>query len=937
MTHRRKLIEVDLPLDAVNQASRGSNPLTLHRWWSPKPMAACRAVVFASLIDDPSACPEEFPTEERQREERQRLHELVKRLVDRTSTQPGSNGETLAEARYEIARTLARRRNEIAPTDAEGVLAYIREHAPPLHDPFAGGGWIPLEAQRLGLRVFATDLNPVPVLINKAMIELPPKFKHQPPINPEADPLRMTVSSGQDSRRLEWRGAWGLANDVRYYGRWIRHEAYKRIGHLYPPAKMPDGRETPAAAWLWARTVRCQNPACGIRMPLVKTFQLSKKKTKKQDSRHWIRPIVDRQAKEVSFKVQNHSQGVPSGGTVDGRSALCIACNTVAPLSYVREQGRAGKLTDQLTAIAAKHDGRWLFLSADSTHTTAADLDSPRWHPIGSLPNKARSISVQGYGFTEWYQVFTKRQLTLLVTLSDLVPTVHDLIVEDGASPEYADAIVTYLAIAISRSAASNCSMTRWRHDNLNIEAAFANQGVGMTWNFAEGNPFSESSRNWLLHVERVAEVIESMPLDVNDGVAFLADAATLSYSNERPIVITDPPYYGNIHYADSSDFFYVWLRKLLRNVHPDLFAGILTPKDEEMIANQFRFEDPKERFEDLLSQALDRIYEGASSDFPTSIFYAYKQQQEERKDGLSTGWETMLNATIGAGFQIVGTWPMRTEVVTRANAIGVNSLASSVVLICRPRSADAPVGGRREFLERLTFELPESLEHLTRAGHIAPTDLAQAAIGPGMQIYSRFQRVEAISGAPVGVREALGAIDQAVDGYLERAEGELDAKTRFCLRWLRQHGVREGTFGDAEILSRAGNIVVEDLAAAGILVATAGVVRLLSLDHYPASRPLPREAMTAWEGCHRMAWHMNREEGRLVAGAAEVARAMGADAEMAERLARLLYSHYDRAGDSANAVIFNNLVTAWPAILEEVQRLSAEPSQATFSLGNRS
>lgn len=457
-----------------------------------------------------------------------------------------------------------------------------------------------------------------------------------------------------------------------------------------------------------------------------------------------------------------------------------------------------------------------------------------------------------------------------------------------------------------------------------------------MMWDFAEVNIFSNSTQNWMAQIEWIAESVEVLPASANGGNVRQADATKTIDNNDAPIVATDPPYYDNIHYADSSDFFYVWIRPLLRDIYPELLAGILTPKHEEIVANRFRFSKPRERFEDLLGQALGRMREFGSGNFPLSVFYAYKQQEEIREGRASTGWETMLNAAIAAGFQVVGTWPMRTERTGRSNANSANALASSVVLVCRPRPADAPVGTRRQFLDGLAHELPPALDQLTRDGHIAPTDLPQAAIGPGMKVYSRYSRVEAISGERVTVREALAAINQAIDVYEERQEGELDAKTRFCRRWLRQHGHADGPFGEAEVLSQASNVVINELASEGLLTATGGRVALRPLDEYHGERDWPRGGMTAWEGCHRMAWHMNHADGELVKGAAEAARAMGGNAEMAERLARLLYSHYDRAGDSANAVIFNNLVTAWPAILDEAQRQEAELSQAMLSLGDR-
>ena len=937
MSQRRKLIEVDLPLAAINKESarekslRHGHPSTLHLYWARRPLAACRAVIFASLVDDPEDCPE-FETKEEVQAERERLHKLIERLVVWENVQPDSEGDVVGEARYEIARSLARGRGEPAPTDPEEVLTYLREHAPPLHDPFAGGGSIPLEAQRLGLRAIASDLNPLAVLINKALIELPPKFRNQPPVNPEADALGMTVGKGRKTRRVAWRGAAGLADDIRYYGRWMRDQAYVRIGHLYPKVQLPEGGEATVIAWLWARTVPCPNPACGMQMPLMRTFQLSKKK----GNEHWTRPVVDREAEIITFVVQDHDEGVPNDGTVSRRGAVCLACSTAVPLAYVRERARAGEMDEQMTAIVAEGDRKRLFFSPDDEHIRAALEAQPGWQPDGRLPDRALSIRPQVYGFTEWHRLFTRRQLTGLTTLSDLLGQVMTQVAKDGGEPEYANSLHTYLVLAIGRAAVSGCSFSRWQNSGDKVAGVFSSQGISMVWDFSEVNFFSSSTQNWMAQIEWVAESVDAIPCIESAGEAHQADAATTDLRHDS-IITTDPPYYDNIHYADSSDFFYVWMRSMLRDIYPSLFAGILTPKHEEIVANRFKFPNPRQRFEELLGQALARIRQRGSGDFPVSVFYAYKQQEELREGRASTGWETMLNAAISAGFQVVGTWPMRTERTGRPNAIGANSLASSVVLVCRPRPTDAPPASRRQFLDGLAHELPKALDQLTHEGHIAPTDLPQAAIGPGMKVYSQYSRVETISGERVTVREALAAINHVIDGYEAQQEGELDSGTRFCLRWFRAHGYDAGAFGDAEVMSQAGNVVVERLASEGLLTAGGGRVALRPLDEYDEERNWPHGDMTAWEGCHRMAWQMMPREGHGgVDGAAEVVRAMGGDAEAVERLARLLYSHYDRAGDSANAVVFNNLVSAWPAILDEAQRQAAALEQAEMRLGGR-
>ena len=922
MIYRKKLIEVDLPLDDINRESAREksithgHPCTLHMWWARRPLAACRAVIFASIVDDPSSYLDDS-TEGEQRVERERLHDILRKLVkwENTDESKPAVKALLAEARYEIARSVARSRGETAPTDPAEVLNYLREQILPIYDPFAGGGSIPLEAQRLGLKAVASDLNPVAVLINKALIEIPPKFKNQSPVNPEADRVGMTVGKGKKKQRLPWRGTSGLADDIRYYGEWMREEAFKRIGHLYPKAKLPDGSDATVIAWLWARTVPCSNPACGVPMPLLKTFQISKK----QNNEHWIKPIVDDATKCVSFVVQNHSDGVPTGDTVGSNGAICLACNNAERLSYVREQVRFGNMGEQLTAIVAEGNRRRLYVSPTDEHIQVAASAEPAWQPSQVMPDTPTLVSGRGFGITHWNQLFTERQLAALSTFSNLQVAARSQIIQDGGSDDYADAICTYLALAVGREADMCSSSDRWHTSGEKISGVFGRQAIPMIWDFAESNPFSDSTGNWMAHIQWIAKVVERLPADAKSGVVHQADASTTIHAQDGPVIVTDPPYYDNIDYADLSDFFYVWLRPLLRDVYPDLFAGILTPKEEEITAIPSRFDDPRQRFEDLLNKTLKLIRERCSPEFPSSIFYAYKQQEEEREGRASTGWETMLSAIVSAGFQIVGTWPMRTEGSARLNALAANALASSVVLVCRPRSNDTPTATRRQFFDALEKELPAALDQLTREGHIAPTDLAQAAIGPGMQIYSRYSCVETISGEPVSVREALVAINRAIADYDERQEGDLDSESRFCLDWLKQHGYEEGPYGEAETLARAKNISIGKLQHDGLLTAGGGRVKLLPLDAFSDSEQLTLSDTTAWEGCFRMAYHLNREDGVGIEGAAHVGREMGSNVESVERLARILYNHYDRKGDSQNAVIFNNLVTEWQRIREKM------------------
>ena len=825
--YRKKLIEVNIPLQAINTESAKDaslthgHPSTLHRYWARRPLAACRAIIFASMVDDPSECKTEFPTEPEQNAERNRLHTLIKRLV----IWKNSNDENLlAEARYEIAYSAARNSGEELTAfrekfkdDPNAVLIYLRDHCPAVYDPFCGGGSIPLEAQRLGLRARASDLNPLPVLLNKAMIELPPKFHDQKPINPDADPMGMFTGTGKQQTRMPWKGTAGLADDIRYYGAWMREQAHKRIGHLYPDVQLPDGTSATVVAWLWARTVPCPNPACGLQMPLMKTFQLSKKR----GNEHWVKPVVDRESNTISWVVQTNDEGVPRP-TVNRTGAYCCGCGTAAKLPYVREQGKAGKIGEIMTAIVAEGDSGKLFLPPSDEHIQIAGSDSPKWRPRQAIID-TRKVSALVYGMTHWHELFTERQLSALTTVNDLITDVRHQIAQDSADDIYTEAVCTYLSLAVGRATDANSSFARWYNSNENIKGVFSRQAIPMLWDFPEANLFSTSTQNWMTHVDWIAKVVENLPISANSGEVYQADVTTTTHGADNPLIVTDPPYYDNIQYAELSDFFYVWLRPLLRDIYPELFAGMTTPRDEEIVASP-RFENPAQHFEELLGKALIQMRQHCSDEFPSSIFYAYKQQEEEHDGKTSTGWEMMLTAVVNAGFQIVGTWPIRTERTTGLKG-DKNALASSIVLVCRPRSEDAPMITRNEFLQMLKKEMPPALDRLTRIANIRPVDLAQAAIGPGMEVYSRYSRVTRISGEIVPIREVLMHINNEITAYHEKETGELDPESQFCLTWLQQHGYMEGNFGDAEGLSKAKDV---DIAALHdeVLIAARGKVR---------------------------------------------------------------------------------------------------------------
>ncbi|MDE0219714.1 MAG: DUF1156 domain-containing protein [Spirochaetaceae bacterium] len=776
---RKKLIEVALPLDAINAAAareksiRHGHPSTLHLWWARRPLAAARAVLFAQMVDDPASRPELFATVEEQDRERERLFRLIEELVKWENT---TNETVLQAARNEIRESWQRTcaDNVHHPRVAE---LFDPERLPAFHDPFAGGGALPLEAQRLGLEAHASDLNPVAVLINKAMIEIPPKFAGQPPVNPER-----TVNSGLLSR--EWRGAKGLAEDVRHYGRWIREEAEKRIGHLYPKIEItpsmvrerPDlksyeGRKLTVIAWLWARTVKSPNPAfADVDVPLASTFMLSTKKGKEA----YVQPVIEGRGYRFTVNVGTPPDAAKLGTTAGKRSAFrCLMSGVPVAYEHIRAQGQAKGLGARLMAIVAAGDRSRVYLAPNPQHEAIPQDLRVGWKPDLPLPANPRDFKTPNYGLPTFAHLFTSRQLVALTTFSDLVTEAIERIRRDAATARlpdddrpmrdwgtgataYAEAVAVYLAFAVDRVADRHTSISTWDSSpsKLQLRNTFARQAIPMTWDFGEGNPFCMSSGTWLPSVDWVAKSIATLP-SYPTGKATQADASSQNISCEH-VITTDPPYYDNIGYADLSDFFYVWLRRSMRPVFPGLFATLAVPKADELVATPYRHGSKAQAeafFMGGMTAAMRRLVEQGHRRFPTTIYYAFKQSESRDDRGIaSTGWETFLEAAITAGFGVTGTWPMRTELGNRMIGMGTNALASSVVLVCRRRSAGAPIATRRDLVACLKTELPAALSHLQR-GNIAPVDLAQAAIGPGMAVYTRYATLVAIVFRMVQVR----------------------------------------------------------------------------------------------------------------------------------------------------------------------------------------
>jgi putative DNA methylase len=1000
MKSRKKLIEVALPLDAINKAAvreksiRHGHPSTLHLWWARRPLAAARAVIFGQMVDDPSSYVEDLlaqPNLKRKAEstlkarlkrweeatalakkgraagteapdpgekptledtiaeiERQRLFRIIEALVLWKNT---TNEEVLQAARDEIWQSWRRACADNADHQRANEL-FDRHKLPGFHDPFAGGGALPLEAQRLGLESYASDLNPVAVLITKAMIEIPPKFAGRPPVSPEA-------RKNKDLFVGEWKGAQGLAEDVRHYGQWMRDEAEKRIGHLYPKVEVtaemtkgrPDlkrylGKKLTVIAWLWARTVKSPNPAfSNVSVPLASSFMLSTKPGKEA----YVEPVIegDRYRFRVSVGKPKDAEAAKRGTTASKWNAFrCLMSDAPITYDYIRGEGTGNRMGNRLMAVVAEGDRERIYISPTEDMERTAQAARPTWGPELAINHHPRDIKTQIYGLTKYIDLFTPRQLVALTTLADLVQEARELVQRDAldaglphdgkpfrdggtGATAYADAIAVYLSFSVDKAADYWSAICTWHSSKELIRNTFGRQAIPMSWDYVETNIFSQSSGNVSSGIEWAQKALCIFPASPR-GIATQGDAQTQELSSGR-VVSTDPPYYDNIGYADLSDFFYVWLRRSLRPVFPDVFATLAVPKAEELVATPYRH-GSKEKAETFflvgMTQAMRRLAEQAHPAFPVTIYYAFKQAETDGGDGTaSTGWDTFLGAVIEAGFAISGTWPMRTELGNRMIGSGSNALASSIILVCRPRTANAPTVTRRQFVTALKAELPQALAHLQR-GNIAPVDLAQAAIGPGMAVYTRYANVLDAAGNPLSVREALALINQTLDESLAEQEADFDPDTRWALTWFEEQGFTEGPYGKAEQLSKSKNTSVGGMVEAGIVESKRGKVRLLAPEDLPASwDPTTDPRLTAWEMVHHLI-RILEADGEPAAG--RIVAKLGTKAEVARELCYRLYTICERQKCADDALRYNALVQSWP----EIVRLAgerAEPQQPSL------
>jgi putative DNA methylase len=952
---RKKLIEVALPLEAINRESLHRKqkapkgwPTSFHKWWAQRPLAAARAVIFAQMVDDPSSLPDLFPTELKQQKERARLFRIIEDLVLWENT---NNEEVFERAQAEIWQSWRRACADNAD-HPEAKTLFQRSEIPAFADPFAGSGSLPLSAQWLGLKAYASDLNPVAVLINKALLEIPPYFAGRPPVNPEARQEKGLIDR-------EWKAAQGLANDVRYYGKWMRDEAEKRIGHLYPKIEVtadvaktrPDlkpyvGQRLPVVAWIWARTVKSPNPAFAkVDVPLASTFILSTKAGKES----YIEPVVDNDGYRFIVRAgkPKDAEQAKSGTKLSrGANFRCLMSGTPISADYMMSEGKAGRMGTRLMAVVAEGSRGRVYLSPTPEHERAAVLARPDETPDLEFFQQALGFRVGNYGFSRWSDLFTPRQLIALCTFCDLVQQAREKVeyeaktaghtedvrsLRDGGkgSTAYAEAVSVYLACVVDRIAYYGSTLVGWLPKDGALGPSMPRQVVAMTWDFAEANCLGKSSGDVMTCSSVVANYLD-IATPFTSCEAFQGDAQEGTFEDRKLVISTDPPYYDNVGYADLSDFFYIWLRRALRSVFPDLFSTVAVPKAAELVATPGRHGGSKgaeEFFIDGMMTVMRHLAKQTHPTFPMTIYYAFKQVEDEGDAGTaSTGWETFLSAVVAAGFSVTGTWPLRTEGEGRMRGRGSNALASSIVLGCRARSPEAPTATRRELVAAMKAELPNAITHLQRS-NIAPVDLAQAAIGPGMAVYTRFAKVIDAEGKSVSVREALALINQVLDDMLAAQEGELDPDSRFALAWFEQNGFAEGEFGVAETLSKAKNTSVSGLADAGILASKRGKVRLLKPNELPKDwDPATDARLTNWETVH----HLIRVlEGGGESAAATLVPKLGSKAETARELAYRLYTVCERKKRASEALSYNGLVQSWPEIMRLARETSATVAAA--------
>lgn len=897
MSYKKKLIEVALPLEAINIACateksvpRRGHPQGLHLWWARRPLSACRAVILSSLLDDPSSFPEKFPTEKSQKKERNRLFDIVARYSDWKK-------ENDKELDREISDELSK----------QGLKL------PVAVDPFSGGGSIPFEASKLGLEVIASDLNPVSVFINKCLLEFSRQLKMDSPVFFDDSNLLLN-DLGYESSPL-------LSKEVMAVGSLILNRVKDAVAKNY---SLIDG--LPVIANFWARTVQCSNPSCRSDVPLVKSLKFIKGKGGKPAQ--GFKLVVNKKEKSISTEVISFKDKDVTTGTVSRTGAKCPFCGTNIPLEFIRNQTVNGKQLGQFLLGSLLKKDRQRILVAHNQQQEKIALKVKKPEDISTpLPDQALGFRVQRYGMATHGDLFTARQLNTLVAFSTEIQkwiNDHGSTKKSCDTLEYRRVVGAYLACALSRLASYNNTICYWNVNGGSVGQIFARQTVAMMWDFIEVNPIEDFSGNWDSALTWVSDVLDSLRFPAKAEVV-QTDARSLQYPFNS-LIVTDPPYYDQIGYADLSDFFYVFLRRTLRPYFPDLFKTILTPKDSELIATPFRFNGSEEKAKAFFEEGLEQTFKNmvpAVGEYPLTVFYAFKQSESEKADDesseevvSSTGWETILNALIRAGFQVISTFPMRTERPSGVKS-NVNALASSIILVCRPRSSEATVISRREFVQELKTELPSAIQNLQQSG-IAAVDLQQSAIGPGISVFSRYKQVLEADDSKMSVRAALVLINQVLDEVLAQQDSNFDSLTRWAISWFEQFGFESGPFGDANTLSQAKNVSIDGLSSEGIVGAKSGKVSLTRRDKLNDEWvPKPNGGTPHWLAMQHLIRRLE-DGGEVEAGF--LLKALGSTGESCKDLAYRCFSICEKKGWAQEGFAFNNLVTSWGEIQKQAQ-----------------
>lgn len=894
---KRKLIEVALPLDEINAACKADKDRktgtirNLHKWFAPMPLPAWRALLFAAMIDDP-----EDDTL------RADLLGVIKQLV--------ANGADLPD--------------DAALADAKARLrAQFPDGMPTVFDPFCGGGSTLIEAQRLGAPTRGSDLNPVPALITRTVTQILPKIWDGQPLHPAAvgDRARLARNERQltfpaaEQSRAPLRGYAGIVQDVNHYAAQIQDRVLRRLSKNY---RSQDGENV--VAWLWARTARCPNPSCGIDTVLTTSWWLAKRKNELA----WLEPIVRDGRVDITVESgRAHGQAQDSPKIGDGVFE-CLACKATLDGRYLRSQGKDGRLGLRMTAVVADVAGRRRYRAPTQQDLDAAavtDLDSS----FAAVPinSGGQGIRVGLYGVSTWDEIFSPRQRIWLTALADEVARVPSVVTADGGAQEWAVAAATLLGLAVGRVAQYESTQVRWFIDSRSGAGqalpAFGRHDVPMQWDFVEPAPSSVAG-SFTGAVRSITAGLSQASR--GDGVVVRQDARVARLA-EPGLVATDPPYFDAIGYADHSDYFYIWHRRALKDVHPDLYGTAAAPKGGELTAIPVHHGNSKdaarEYFIEGFTEAFNNLQQSLRPDLPMLVVYASKEQKATKQE--ETRWSSILTAMIAADLEITGAWPIHGTGTNRMVGIGTNAVATYVVMTCRPRESTAMSISLTDFTRALRRELGPAVRDL-QASSILPVDLAQAAMGPGMRIYSRYRAVLDQAGSRVPVEHAMRLINSALAEVLDEQEGELDPASRFAIRWWETYGWEPGTFGEADKAARPLGIGVDDVVRSQVATSRANKVQLRgsgAMD--PRWTPTNDIQPTAWEAVHHLAHKLIDRGGEL-----EAAELMASLGNLHDPAMALVYRLHDIAAKKSRAADqerYNALINSW----SELVKLSKDAS----------